>query len=169
MLRGTSDLYDVYEEKLESCSLQLRQLGAHTHVAGEIVTFRSAEDNMQLKSIIREPGNGRVLVIDTAGSTRVAMFGDNMAAVAAENGWAALICNGTVRDVDVLARTPIAIKALGSNPRRSLKAGEGERDVVVAFGGATFTPGRLLVSDNDGIVVLPEGTTMAELEEPAGA
>ncbi|WP_166823117.1 ribonuclease E activity regulator RraA [Brevibacterium limosum] len=167
MLRSTSDLYDIYGEQLESCSLQLRQFGARAHVAGEIVTFRSSEDNMQVKSIIREAGNGRVLVIDTAGSMNVAMFGDNMAAVAAENGWAALICNGAVRDVDLLAEIPIAVKALGSNPRRSLKSGDGERNVSLSFGGATFTPNRLLVSDNDGIVVLPEGTTMTDLEEPA--
>jgi regulator of ribonuclease activity A len=160
---STSELCDIYGEKLEICTLQLQQFGGRTHVSGEIVTFRSDEDNMQIKSIIREPGKGRVLVIDTAGSTHAAMFGDNMASVAAENGWSALICNGAVRDTDTLAEIPLAVKALGSSPRRSLKAGEGERDVVVTFGGATFTPGRLLVSDNDGVVVLPEGSTIPGL------
>ena len=35
------------------------------------------------------------------------------------------------------------------------KHGAGERDVVVSFGGAVFTPGSHLVSDEDGVVVLP--------------
>jgi regulator of ribonuclease activity A len=47
------------------------------------------------------------------------------------------------------------VKALGSNPRKSTKTGTGQRDVPVSFGGALFTPGREVVSDEDGIVVLP--------------
>jgi regulator of ribonuclease activity A len=47
------------------------------------------------------------------------------------------------------------VKALGSNPRRSSKTGAGQRDVPVSFGNALFTPGRELVSDEDGVVVLP--------------
>ena len=47
------------------------------------------------------------------------------------------------------------MKALGSNPRKSTKTGAGERDVPVSFGGAEFTPGAHLVSDGDGVVVLP--------------
>ena len=49
---------------------------------------------------------------------------------------------------------PIGIKALGSVPRRSAKEGVGEVDVPVEFGGITFTPGAILTSDDDGIVVL---------------
>ena len=50
---------------------------------------------------------------------------------------------------------PSRIKALGSNSRKSTKKGEGNRDVVVQFGGCRFTPGTHVVSDDDGIVVLP--------------
>jgi regulator of ribonuclease activity A len=41
----------------------------------------------------------------------------------------------------------------GTNPRRSAKAGVGETDVTVGFGGVVFTPGHWLCSDEDGIVV----------------
>jgi regulator of ribonuclease activity A len=153
---ATSDLYDLHTESLQSCDLQLRQFGAVRSFEGEVVTFRSHEDNLQLKAMIVEPGHGKVLVIDTFGSLHVAMIGDHMAGLALENGWAGLVVNGCVRDVAALARLPIGIKALGANPRRSRKDGAGERDAVVAFGGATFTPGARLVSDDDGIVVLPK-------------
>ena len=59
-----------------------------------------------------------------------------------------------MRDIAVLRHLPIGIKALGSNPRPSGKAGVGEIDVPVEFGGITFTPGAILTSDDDGIVVL---------------
>jgi len=48
----------------------------------------------------------------------------------------------------------VGIKALGTNPRPSGKAGAGEIDVPVAFGGVTFQPGAMLYSDDDGVVVL---------------
>ena len=51
----------------------------------------------------------------------------------------------------------IGIKALGTNPRKSAKTGQGERDVVVAIGGVDFTPGDTAFSDADGIVVITAG------------
>ena len=157
---ATSDLYDEHGEDLESCDLQLRQYGGVTAFSGEIVTFRSYEENQVLKEIVAEPGHGRVIVVDAGGTTRGALLGDNMAGLAADNGWAGIVVNGAVRDVDALAELPIGIKALGSNPRRSRKDGSGTRDVPVSFGNAVFLPGSVLVSDSDGIVVLPAGVSL---------
>jgi regulator of ribonuclease activity A len=49
------------------------------------------------------------------------------------------------------------VAALGSNPRRSRKEHDGERDVPVAFGGALFVPGAWVAADPDGIVVSRNG------------
>lgn len=152
---STSDLFDEHGEVLESCDLPLVNYGSVREFAGEIVTFRSREDNLILKDMIAEPGEGRVIVVDTEGVTRCAMFGDTMALTAYRNGWTGLVINGAVRDVQALSTIPIGIKALGSNPRRSYKVGTGKRNVPVNFGGALFTPGAILVSDSDGIVIGP--------------
>jgi regulator of ribonuclease activity A len=77
-----------------------------------------------------------------------------VAGLAAANGWAGVVVNGCVRDSAVLRHLPLGIKALGTCPRPSGKAGVGEIDVPVEFGGITFRPGSLLTSDEDGIVVL---------------
>jgi regulator of ribonuclease activity A len=74
---------------------------------------------------------------------------------ALDNHWAGVIINGAVRDVATLSTLPIGVKALGSNPRKSGKTGAGERDVVVEFGGAVFSPGEMVYADDDGIVVVP--------------
>ena len=50
----------------------------------------------------------------------------------------------------------IGVKALGSNPRRSAKAGAGEIYSAVTFGCVSFGPGEYLVADDDGIVVLED-------------
>jgi regulator of ribonuclease activity A len=43
--------------------------------------------------------------------------------------------------------------ALDTNPRRSVKRGEGQRDVPVRFAGVSFRPGQQLYADEDGLIV----------------
>ena len=82
------------------------------------------------------------------------MVGDIIAGLGVENGWAGLIINGAVRDAATLRTLDIGIKALGTNPRKSSKTGDGQRDVAVEFGGVVFVPGQIAHSDDDGIVVV---------------
>ena len=100
------------------------------------------------------PGpRGRVLVIDGGASLHAALVGDVIAELGRSTGWAGLIINGAVRDAATLRTLDIGIKALGTNPRKSGKTGQGERDVVVVIGGVDFLPGDAAFSDDDGIVV----------------
>ncbi|WP_433314445.1 ribonuclease E activity regulator RraA [Micromonospora chersina] len=151
----TADLYDRHGDALGSCDTQLRQFGGVRAFAGPAVTVRCFQDNALVKSIVAEPGEGRVLVVDGGGSLHTALMGDLIAGTAAENGWAGVVINGAVRDVVALGALPIGIKALGTNPRKSAKTGAGERDVPVSFGNCVFTPGAEVHSDDDGVVVLP--------------
>ena len=153
-MTSTSDLWDEHRDNASVCELQFRQFGGIAAFSGVIATVRCHEDNVLVKQRVAEPGNGRVLVVDGGGSLRCALVGDNVAGLALENGWAGLVINGCVRDVEALAQLQIGIKALGTNPRPSLKNGNGKIEVPVGFGGATFTPGALLYSDADGIIVL---------------
>ncbi len=155
MTFATADLYDEHGDDLASCDLQFRQFGAHRAFTGRVTTVRCFEDNALLKSVVEQPGDGRVLVVQGGGSLHRALMGDNIATIAADNGWAGVVIHGAVRDVAELAGIPLGIKALGSNPRKSTKTGAGDRDVPVTFGGTTFTPGDTLWSDDDGVVVLP--------------
>ncbi|MDW6065599.1 hypothetical protein SAZ11_57185 [Streptomyces sp. FXJ1.4098] len=54
----------------------------------------------------------------------------------------------------------VGVQALGTNPRKSGKAGQGEVDVPVSFGGVTFTTGDILHADEDGVVLLPATTSI---------
>lgn len=150
---ATADLYDERGDDLDSCDLQLRQYGGRRAFGGRIVTVRCHQDNALLKSVLSEPGEGRVLVVDGGGSVHTALMGDVIAGLALANGWSGVIINGAVRDVAALRDLDLGVKAIGSNPRTSAKTGAGERDVPVAFGGVTFHPGAELFSDDDGILV----------------
>jgi regulator of ribonuclease activity A len=122
--------------------------------AGTIHTVRCFEDNALLKSVLSEPGDGGVLVVDGAASLHAALVGDVIAGLGQSNGWAGIIVNGAVRDAAALRQIDFGIKALGTNPRKSSKTGAGERDVEVEFGGITFVPGEFAYSDDDGVVVV---------------
>ncbi|MED7925995.1 ribonuclease E activity regulator RraA [Nonomuraea sp. LP-02] len=153
MTISTADLYDERGDQLDSCHLQLRQYGGRRAFSGRIATVRCHEDNALLKSVLSEPGEGRVLVVDGGGSLRAALMGDVIAGIAVASGWAGVVINGAVRDVAALRDLDLGVKALGSNPRKSTKTGAGERDVPVTFGEAVFHPGAELFSDEDGILV----------------
>lgn len=152
----TADLVDTHGDRLGSCELPFRQFGGRRRFAGEIRTVKCYEDNVLLRRVLEGPGEGRVLVIDGAGSLACALVGDLIAGLAQASGWSGLVVRGAVRDVEALARLPIGVKALGSNPRKSAKSGAGVADVPVAFGGVVFSPGAWLYSDEDGILVAPE-------------
>ena len=152
----TADLFDAHSETAATCETQFRQFGGVRAFSGPIATVRCHEDNVLVREAVSEPGEGRVLVVDNSGSFRCALVGDRVAGLALANGWAGLVINGCVRDTPALAELAIGIKAIGTNPRPSAKTGAGERDVPVNFGAATFTPGAMLWSDDDGIVVLPQ-------------
>lgn len=152
--RSTADLVDEIGPDVRSCDLQFTQYGGRPQFAGPITTVKCFEDNALLKSVLSEPGNGGVLVVDGDGSLHSALVGDLIAGLGVDNGWAGLIINGAVRDAATLRTLEIGVKALGTNPRKSSKTGEGVRDVAVEFGGVVFVPGHIAYSDDDGIVVV---------------
>ena len=150
----TADLVDQHGEALQSCDLQLRQFGGLSRFHGPIRTVGCFQDNVLVRRVLSEPGDGAVLVVDGDGSLHTALVGDLIAGLAQANGWEGLVVNGAVRDVEALRGLDIGIKALGSNPRKSTKLGAGTVDVPVSFGGTTFRPGEHLYSDEDGVVVV---------------
>ena len=149
----TADLYDDLGEDVQSLSLQMQNLGGVEAFEGPIRTVRCFEDNALLKSVLSEPGEGRVLVVDAGGSLKRAVMGDMIAELARGNGWAGVVIFGAIRDREEIARTAIGVKALGSNPRKSTKTGAGEKDVTLTVDDVVFAPGKRLYSDADGILV----------------
>ena len=155
MALATTDLCDAYPE-IQICEPRFQVFGGHVHFAGPITTLKVFEDNTLIKQAVESPGEGRVLVVDGGGSPRHGLVGGNLAASAAENGWAGLVVYGYVRDVDELAEQPVGVRALGAFPRRSERGPHsGQSGRSVPFAGVTFHEGAWLCADRDGIVVLP--------------
>lgn len=155
---ATTDLCDANEALFDSGELRLLlpgllAFGARARFCGSARTIKLFEDNSLLAHAVKEPGNGQVLVVDAGGSTRCAVLGGNLARCAADNGWAGVIIDGAVRDVDEIDGCAVGIRAAAVTPRRSIKRGEGQRDLVVTVCGAIVRPGEWIYADRDGVIV----------------
>ncbi len=148
----TTDFCDMYAD-IQVAEPLLRHYGGAVRFHGPIATLKVFEDNSLVRSTLEGLGNGRVLVVDGGGSLRSALVGDQLGALAVQNGWAGVVVNGCVRDVAELAELPVGVLALASHPRRSDKRGAGQADLPVRFAGVHFTPGHYLYADADGLVV----------------
>ncbi len=149
---STPDLSDAAPE-VGAIELPLRNFGQIRQFGGQAVTIKCHEDNSLIKDCVQEPGHGRVIVVDGGGSTRRALLGDMLAEKAAANGWAGLIINGVIRDVDEIGRTPLGVQALGSCPIKTEKRGVGQRDIDLQVGGVVIAPGDYVYADNNGVIV----------------
>ena len=149
---STPDLIDANEEA-RAIELQFVNYGGRTGFGGQVVTIKCHEDNSLVKSCVEEAGLGRVIVVDGGGSLRRALLGDMLAEKAAANGWAGLVINGAIRDVDEVFAIELGVQALGCCPLKTEKLGVGQRDVVVNIGGVVISPGDYAYADNNGVIV----------------
>lgn len=148
----TCDVMDALPDA-HSCDLQFRQWGQRKAISGKIRTLKVYEDNALVRQVLSEKSAGDILVIDGGASLHTALVGDLIAALGMNNGWAGIIVHGAIRDSAQIDSMDFSVKALGTNPRKSHKAGQGVIDIPVTIGGVTFRTGWYVYSDADGIVV----------------
>ncbi|MBJ68539.1 MAG: hypothetical protein CL463_01400 [Acidimicrobiaceae bacterium] len=149
---ATADLLDQFPES-EVLSPGLSPFGGKPSFYGQVETVTAPEDNSFVRKSLEKPGGNKVLVVDGGGSSLCALLGDQLAQLAVDNGWAAVIVHGYIRDSQVIAGIPIGVRALGTTPRRSIKEDKGCIGEPVRFLGVTINPGYWIYADSDGVVV----------------
>lgn len=122
---------------------------------GLLACMRTFEDAALLRELLERPGEGRILVVDGGGSTRVALLGEKMAQLGQRNGWAGVLIRGAVRDVEALQLIDFGVFAMAKVPARGGSSGVGEIDETLVFDGVRFSPGDILCVDADGVVIVP--------------
>lgn len=157
----TCDICDANEDKLATGELRVlppifMKFGRQDKFFGPAVTLKVFEENSLVRSKLESPGNGQVLVIDGGGSLRCALVGGNLASLAQQNGWAGILVNGCVRDVEEINACNIGVRALASFPVRSSKRASGEQDVRISIAGVGIHPGDWIYVDADGVLAASE-------------
>ncbi|MBO1519982.1 putative 4-hydroxy-4-methyl-2-oxoglutarate aldolase [Oceanisphaera pacifica] len=159
MLDLLPDLCDEHGDEVEILAPIFKDYGAAQTFWGQAVTVSCKEDNSKVRELLATPGTGKVLVVDGGGSLRRALMGDQLAALAIENGWAGLIINGAIRDAGAISDMALGVKALATCPMKTEKRGVGEIDVPVTFAEVTIKPDDYIYADINGVLVAREPLT----------
>ncbi|EAS41889.1 ribonuclease E activity regulator RraA [Photobacterium profundum] len=153
---NTSELCDIYLDQVDVIEPMFNSYGGRSSFGGQITTVKCFEDNALLRTVLQQPGVGRVLLVDGGGSLRRALIDADIAQLATENEWEGLIVYGSVRNVDDLDELEIGIQAIASIPVGADQQGVGDIDIAVNFGGVTFLPEDHIYADNTGVILSPE-------------
>ena len=151
----TTDLCDAHSDNISIAEPIFKDYGGVKQFHGRVVTVKVFEDNVLVKEALSEKSDGDVLVVDGGGSHRCALLGDMLAGMARDNGWAGIIVNGCIRDSVEISEINIGIRALNTHPLKSIKCGEGQKQLALHFAGVTFSPGDYVYADEDGLIVSP--------------
>ena len=111
-------------------------------------------DNLMAHAAVAHAEEGDVLVLTMPDPSPVALIGDLLATQALDQGVAAMLVDGAVRDVDELRALGLPIWARYVRAQGATKEKIGELDIPLVVGGAHVGRGDVVVLDADGAVIV---------------
>lgn len=134
----------------------MKCVSANCRMAGPAATVRvHTADILMVGKAVSVCSKGKVLVIDGRGEVNTALWGILVTLAARLKGLKGVVIDGAVRDVAGIRhdRFPVFARAVVPNAGGAEYAGALE--VPVQCGGVVVNPGDWVVSDEDGVVVIP--------------
>lgn len=115
---------------------------------------------------IEECPPGHVMVIDSRKDRSAASAGDILVTRLWKRGAAGIVTDGGFRDSDDIAKLPFpAFHSGPSAPTNLIRHHAVDLNVPIGCGDVAVYPGDVIVSDMDGVVVIPRGIADAVAEE----
>lgn len=106
-----------------------------------------------------------VFIAAAGGSMRSGIWGELLTTAVRNQGCVGAIVDGAVRDVGKIREMNFPVLARGTNLFDSRDRQRViDRDIPVEIGGVVFTPGDLVIADEDGIVVVPQSVETEVLQ-----
>src|SRR3546814_15588494 len=90
-----------------------------------------------------------VIVVDGRGDLSNALSGENMVMWCERRGLGGVVVDGSMRDVDSIAKMTFPVYAAGYQPNGPYKDGPGEINVPISCGGVTVNPGEIIVRSEE--------------------
>jgi 4-hydroxy-4-methyl-2-oxoglutarate aldolase len=151
---GTATVYEA-AGRTGLIDLDLHQIVLGSRVAGPARPVRCGQgDNLMVHAAIAHARPGDVLVFTMPEPRPVALVGDLLATQAKVHGVAALLIDGSVRDIEELRELGLPIWARWVRVRGAAKDEPGTIDEPVEVGGARIAAGDVVVLDADGAAVV---------------
>ena len=135
----------------------MRCWSANCRMAGPAVTLRvHTADILMVGKALSECPKGFVLVIDRQGELNTALWGAITTACARRKGVEGIVIDGAIRDVAQIRRDKLPVFARAAVPNAGGAEYRGEVGASIQCGGAVVSAGDWIVSDEDGVVVVPK-------------
>jgi 4-hydroxy-4-methyl-2-oxoglutarate aldolase len=126
-----------------------------SRVAGPARTVRCGQDdNLMVHAVMAELQPGEVIVATMPQPRPVALVGELLATQAKAHGAAAMLIDGSVRDIEALAELALPIWARWVRVKGATKDILGSIGEPVEVGGAVIRLGDIVVLDADGAAVV---------------
>ena len=136
---------------------RVKNLANGMKAVGPALTVRvPPTDNLMIHKALTLIKPGDVLVIDGGGNHSWALMGWLMVSTAIKLGVAGIITDGCVRDAQEIRTSGFPVFCAGLSPNGPFKEGPGEINFPISCGGQIVNPGDMIISDDDGVVVLPK-------------
>ena len=154
---GVATVYEA-QGRTGLIDLPLVQIVPGTRAAGPARTVLCGNgDNLMVHAAVAQAEPGDVLVLTMPDPAPVAMVGDLLATQALDQGVAAILVDGAVRDVEELRVLGLPVWARHVRVQGATKEHVGVLDAPVVVGGARIERGDVIVLDADGAVVVEAG------------
>lgn len=129
-----------------------------------LTAFAYPADNLAVFAALAEAEPGDVIVVAHDAFEHTALVGDLLCGMLKNKGVAGLVTDGMVRDVAGIVATGLPVFCAGVTPNSPAKTGPGTVGLPVTLGGVTVKSGDIVVSDADGVVVVPQARAAEVVE-----
>ncbi len=143
----------------------MRCWSANCRMAGPAFTLRvHTADILMVAKALSECPRSSVLAIDGQGELNTALWGAITTECARRKGVAGIVIDGAIRDVAQIRRGKLPVFARAAVPNAGGAEYRGEIGITIQCGGAVISVGDWIVSDEDGVVVVPRDRLEATLD-----
>lgn len=130
--------------------------GTPMQASGVALTCRCGPaDNLAVFGALMIARPGDILVAATDAFTATCLVGDMVLGMARNAGIAAFVTDGLVRDQAGIRSVGLPVFCAGVTPNSCVRNGPGDVGLSVVLGGVTVTSGDIVVTDEDGVVIIP--------------
>ena len=138
-------------------SPEIRMLSGNGCVVGPARTVMCHPgDNLMIHVGVAEAEKGDVLVVQCH-DPGYGVWGEVLSVAAMARGIAALVLDGSVRDLAAIQKLGFPVFARGTCLRGTVKNNIGLVNQTITCGGQPVSPGDIIAADESGIVVIPPG------------